>query len=221
MKPSIFFLLPFVFFARCKSNNSGRPHLPEEYTLNKADKEKGKTMVYLNRSSNESHYKDLFYIKKDNRQYLVQREHDGNKATDSMIYSPTHMVEMYSAVLGDSLMRPVEILLDTIIDNGKKLGKNKALFRMTNDSTQMDISAEVEYLKDTVFTWQEKTLPTLALKAHYEFFVKELATGRSMPVTVDYHSYYAKGIGLVRTIVFDQRNNSFPVDLVEIRDLVR
>jgi hypothetical protein len=221
MKNISFFLASLVFFAGCKPKGLPGPYLPVEYTLDEADKQKGKTMVYIDRSSNQYEYTDLFYIQKNNRQYLVDRERDSSGVTDSTIYYPTRMMETYSTLLEDSLLRRLEILKDTILNNGKKLGKYVGSFRTTNDLNQIDISVEQEYLKDTVFTWNAKSLPTLVLKTHYDFIIKHLPTGRSMSTGVDSHIYFAKGIGHVKTVIIKEEKNVGAIDLVEIRDLQR
>jgi hypothetical protein len=221
MKPGLFLLLSIVFFAGCKE--AGRPYLPVAFTLNKADKEKGKTLVYIDRSTNKYHYNDLFYIKKGNRKYLVRRWWDEEGVYDSALQSATHTLETYSTYLNDGVLNKGEILLDTIIDNGKKFGKSRFYLRHKGDSFQYDLSSVMEFVKDTVFTWQGKILPTIELTILSEYFLKEGATGKSKPYySLETWSYYAKGIGLVRTREHDRELNTYSTtDLVEIKDLIR
>lgn len=113
-----------------------------------------------------------------------------------------------------------QILLDTIVDNGKKLGKLLTKIRFANESTVIIIRAEEEFEKDTVFTWQQKQLPTLVVKSQFFGEIK-WKNGKDTSFTVQIWTFLAKGAGGVRSRILNEKENKLvDFDVVEIKDRV-
>jgi hypothetical protein len=137
---------------------------------------------------------------------------------DSTIEVDDRLIETYSSFLSDINQAKAKILKNSIIGNGKKLGEQLLTIQYTSDSLKLTIHAKSEYLKDTLFSWNKMELPTLVLKNQYAMFINKMPND-DPDIVNKYITYHVKGVGVVRTRIFDSRHNRMKnLDLVRTSD---
>ncbi len=113
------------------------------------------------------------------------------------------------------------ILSDTIIDNGRRLGKNILTVSYQSDSLEWLIRSESEFVKDTTFQWQGSSLPTIVIKTTYfstlkSKFINEIQTNFEL----SFLTYEASKIGTIKIkIPKTVDNKSKDINLVRIEDM--
>src|SRR5262245_3909807 len=119
MKVYIFLFLSLVSIC-CSTNKKRFLLIDPEYTISEKDKNKGKTLVYLDKQSGEHRYRDNYYQKRDGKAFLVTKFYNEDEVSDSAIELNGKPYEVYSSVFGDKKLIKAEILKDTVIDNQRK-----------------------------------------------------------------------------------------------------
>jgi hypothetical protein len=212
----ILFLI--IFLSACMSLKDKHPFIPLEYSLSEEEKVKGKTLIYEDKVTGERSYTDVFYKISGGKNLLILRAYTDSLISDSTVELDHKLYESYSGFFNHRLNK-AQIFLDTIIENGKKLGKYKLGVILKTDSAEITVRSEFEYIKDTSFVWKRKEVPALVIQAKYNFTLKDQDTDRPVNFIIEYLTYEAKGIGTIRMKVYnikEQRTKN--IDLIEIRD---
>ncbi|MGE0637647.1 MAG: hypothetical protein AB7G44_15885 [Bacteroidia bacterium] len=200
---------------------------------------KGKTLVYKRvGEKNADIFEDVHLISELGKQYLISKFYASSMNYDSSKYDINgKLIESYTFMLSgisDNVYLshppiiqnfhvqnyfPVKgvILQDTLIDTEKKLKKHIRQIVYLKNDTSITFKDEVEYLKDTVITWQGKQYDCIVTTG------KRIIEHANKDYTMHYTnesgvSYFAKGIGIIRYTRNTHNNSVKIIELVEIKD---
>lgn len=192
--------------------------IPKEYQFPEDSLVKGKTFIYEEAGTNEKSLTDMKMDIIGDKRYLISRQYSSDNLFDSVITVEDKIKEIYSFSFDDG--KPLKGLMaqDTIVKNGSKLGvRTKRTIFKANDYTSDNIS-KLEYLKDTVFTWQNKKVGCIVMRATSTTQLISNADSSASQELTSYHNlYFGKNIGLLKyTTSFKDQQYSFV--LVEICD---
>jgi hypothetical protein len=107
------------------------------------------------------------------------------------------------------------------VDNGRRYGKRILEEDYYSDSLIDRITAENEFMKDTVFTWKGVRLPTLMIKTSLQLTImRRFFHNNHQDISASVVSYLARGLGAVRITTYKAYDNKpVTIDLVQIRNL--
>ena len=143
-----------------------------------------------------------------------------NEKFDSLVYLNNRLLESYSYMFSKTQPTKALILSDTIIDNGKRLGKNILKVEFHTDSTVLAIRSESEFVKDTTFMWKDTSRSTLVLRTIYYTTLKTKKNNELLSdFQLEFIIYQAEKIGAIRVKIPKTVDNKIKyLDLVEIRN---
>jgi hypothetical protein len=219
MKLRTFFIVSALIFT-CKKVKTDNPFIPRDYYFPQDKIGNGKTFVFIDQNTGDTSYQDLYFKYRDNTKYLVVKAYRANSVEDSLIYLDYKLKESYSYFFGKTEARKAEILQDTVIENGKKLGKEILKVKFKSDSTLLTIISESEFLKDTTFIWKGALIPTLVIKTTYNNTVQSNMDNETQKVfKLEFLTYQGEKTGTLRFKVLTTREG-YPknIDLIEIKD---
>lgn len=119
----IYLLLIITPYYSCTTSKKIKQFIPTEYFFPEDQLNKGKTFIYIDQSNGDSSFHDLYHYKKDNETYLIRTTYSRNEHSDSLIYLNYKLIEVHSYFFSKTQATKAMILSDTIIDNGRRLGK--------------------------------------------------------------------------------------------------
>ncbi len=205
-------------FASCLSSKNGETFIPKEYQFPDDSLLMGKTFSYNKTESNEKNFTDLRLNVIGDKKYLVSRQYSSDKLFDSVITVEDKTKDIYSFSFDDGRPLKGEIIQDTIIKNGTKLGLRikRTIFKV-KDYTSDNLS-RLEYLKDTAIVWQKRKIDCIVMTATSTTQLINSTDNSARQELTSYHNlYYGKYIGLLKySTNFKDEHYSF--DLVEVRD---
>src|SRR5688572_4085705 len=114
MRILIFSILSGVCLT-CSTHKNLVRFIPLEYELSEEDKEIGKVLVYLDKTSGEYSYCEVFSLKKDGINYVIQKSYHSPDAMDSILVLNGKIAEYYSHILGGRTPVKAVILKDTVL----------------------------------------------------------------------------------------------------------
>ena len=210
-----------ISFFSCNSVRDSAIFLPEKYFLPEDQINSGKTFIYLDRSIGETSYIDYYFGDNNGRRVLVQKAYLLKGTNDSQIYFHRRLIESYSNIFNTTRLTKANIFRDTIIENGKRLGKHILSVSFESDSTIWKIISESEFMKDTIFTWKGKSLPTLVINTTYNTTIQnKFDRNENMNFKIEFNTYEAEKIGSVRlNVLTTTEHKPKIIDLIEIKDL--
>ena len=218
MRPLLLFI-SICFFDSCISQRNSQTYIPKQYQYPEDSILNGRTFVYQNIRTSEENYTDFRLKTVGNKKYLISVQYLPNKTEDSVITLNDKTEEIYSFSFGDGKPLKGLVVQDTIINNETKLGKRikRTIFK-ANDYTSDNVS-ELEYLKDTTFTWQERKIDCIVLKVTSTTQLISYSSDSSRQALASYHNlYYGRNIGLLKyTTSFNNEHYEFV--LKKIKDI--
>lgn len=216
----VYAFLISIYFLSCTVNNSGTSFLPLEYRFPEIKTGEKKTYVYVDKSNGDSSFYDYYHPIKNGQVYFIVKTYNARGISDSSVYLNGKLLESYAHLFDNEILTKGVILQDTVIKNGKRLGKHILETRFSSGSLVNFFRAEYEFVKDTVFTWQNTILPTLVIKSAMSLTIKSNVTSNVQSEhRISFVSYQAKGIGTIRiTFLQTAENKSKTIDLLQIID---
>jgi len=217
MRIVIFSFLLGVCLA-CSTHKNAKRFIPLEYELSEEDKQIGKILVYSEKTSGKYSYCEVFTLKKEALNYVVQSYRNPD-AMDSILELNGKISEYYSHILGGKTAVKAQILKDTVWGTAES-AKSEQHIRFVNDSMQLMIVSHSKYVKDTTFNWKGKSHSVIVTQTEFTGIINKFPENDDLiDVTSHFLTYYAKGIGVVRQKVFNvQEKNYRDINLVEIKD---
>jgi hypothetical protein len=213
-------LLIFAFICACNLKKKNTPFIPLEYLFPESEIGAGKTFIYVDQSTGDSIFHNLSHYQTKGQTYLILTAYSPKERFDSLVYRDNKLLESYSYMFSKTEATRAVILLDTIIDNGRRLGKNILKVEFHVDSTVLAVRSESEFVKDTIFAWQGVSLPSLVIKTIYYTTLK--GRNDNFPLTnfqIEFLTYQAKKTGAVRIKILKTKDNQTKyIDLKEIRN---
>jgi hypothetical protein len=189
----------FSVILACKTGQTSKLFIPEEFSLAKEIVNKSVTLVYYDSLQKQYSYTDLFAVNNGNNRYLVQKIYDINGTNDSIVYINDKMIENYSYILDRNHPSKGNIIRDTILNNNDKLGRRLVDIIFETDSISLMISSESFYVKDTVLTWHNITDKALVISTKYSGALEsKLDSSISSKFIFEITSYHLRKIGIVK-----------------------
>ena len=213
----LFFL---ILFHSCQSFKETGSFIPLKYSFPENEINKGKTFTYLDESNGEKTYYDYYFGDNYGKKCLIVKDYSSDGTGDSIIYVDHKLVESYAHFFSRYKPTKANILLDTTIHNGTRLGKNFLTVQFESDSTLLTIRSESEFLKDTTFNWKGTLLPTLIIKTtYYNTIHGKISDALDYRFQIEFITYLAQKIGRVRTRMLTTKENKLKnIDLIDIQD---
>jgi len=211
-------LLLSILCLACKTSKIDHSFIPVEFYFPADQIGEGKTFTYVDESSGDKTYLDYYHGYENNKKYLIQKAYSLQGTNDSLIYLDYQLIETYSYMFSDKEPTKGDIQQDTVIENGKKLGKNIRKVAFQTDSTLLTIISESEYVKDTIFSWKGTLLPTLVIKTTYNSSIKsKLHSEPPTDFRIEFLTYEAKGTGTIRIRMLTTQDKRVKnIDLIKI-----
>jgi hypothetical protein len=214
--PFLVFLL--ILVAACSTITKSNVFVPIEYTFPEGQIASGKTFVQVDQATGDTSFEDRYHFVKNNREYLIQKFYSAQGTSDSTLYLDSKLAESYSYVFSKTVASRALILLDTIINNGKKLGKDILKVEYKSDSTILSIRSESEFIKDTTVRWRKVFLPTLVIRTTiYSSLKSRFYPSIKTDFKIDYLMYEAKNTGTVKIKLLTPKEKV--IDLIDIRNI--
>jgi hypothetical protein len=196
-------LLFVAFFLNKCSDNKSTYFIPEkfQYPENKIDQ--GKTFIYQNTLTKKLAFKSFKILDIEGQKYLITKQFDSTSTIDSAISLNGKTVEDYYFVLnGGHSVTKANIIDDTVISNGLKLGKHVTKFIYQTPTISMTTNVEDVFVKDTSCIWDGKTRDCLAIKSIAKVQFNSMTdTSFKYVLNASNIMYYAKNIGLIKYII--------------------
>lgn len=186
--------------------------------------QKGVTTVFVNPDNGDSAFEDNWLITKDGKDIMISISYDEGKKRDSTLTGmDDDFYEWYSWVGNDSVDTvPKKFIKEKYkrTDDGTKLGKEYAKFRLDHAHYKFYIEGTSSYVKDTSMMIGDSMVNCIVTRMDANAFYETIIPIDSFNTPKRYQvvAYSAKGLGQVRTIgSYDQ--SIFRWDLKEIRPL--
>jgi hypothetical protein len=190
--------------------------------LSEKDKVRGKKLCYSDEVSGEHSYSDVYYLDNGGRQYFITTTYTDSQKLDSVVEYNNKALSSYSYLNKGKTLSKNEIFLDTIINDGTRLGLQKINFKSLGDSAEFMVSSESRFVKDTLFNFRGDQLPTLVIQTTWNTTMKDRFADGTVKFQMTFLMYFAKGIGKVRTRIYNINEKRIKnIDLVAIQDLLR
>lgn len=202
----------------CMSSQNDEAFIPKEYQFPDDSLLRGKTFIYNKKGTSDKNFIDLRLNVVGNKKYLISRQYSFDKLFDSAITLNDKTKEIYSFSFDDGRPLIGQIIQDTIIKNGTKLGlRIKRTIFKAKDYTSDNLS-KLEYLKDTVIVWQKRKIKCIVMVATSTTQLISGTENSARQELTSYHNlYYGKHLGLLKySINFKEEQYSF--DLVEVQN---
>lgn len=203
----------------CMMTRNDEPFIPKEYQFPEDSLLTGKTFVYGKEGTNDKSFTDLKVNVIGSKRYLVSRQYSSDKVFDSSLAVNDKTKEIYSFSFDDGKPLKGLIVQDTILKNGTKLGlRTKRTVFKASDFVSDNIS-KLEYLKDTLFTWKNKKIDCIVMRATSTTQLISSSDSSARQELTSYHNlYYGKNLGLLKyTTSFKDEHYSFILE--EIHDM--
>ena len=194
--------------------------IPSEYMFPDEEIGNGKTFIYVDSSNSEEHSQDHYFGYNNGQKCRIVRAYSSTGTNDSTIYINHKLVESYSRFFYRDELTRAAILQDTIVQNGKRLGKNILIVKFESESRLLTIRTQSEFLKDTIFNWKGRMLPTIAIQTTYNSTMhwkseKEVDTSFKIEII----TYEAKRTGTVRIrVLTTKENRPKNLDLIAVQN---
>jgi hypothetical protein len=210
----IFLLCIILFFIGCNKVKKDS-FIPKEYEYPDDSLLNGKTFTYQDLPNGQKYSDDCSIQYISNDKWYFDITHNDKKIYDSTIYLNDKRFVSYSSPYLEGRLLKDSIIQDTILPNGTKYGKSITSFiDKKNDSTSLNVSYTLEYLKDTDIIWNNASIHCIVIKDSSKYRYNE---GKASTIYLDYkEEYYGKKMGIIK--VFDYFNNRLIVsELKEIK----
>ena len=187
----------FTFLASCNNSAPINQFIPDEYNYPDDSMLVGKTFIYEDTVTGQKAYTDCKLVNNSQGQYITSRNYVNGKTYDSTISLNNKMIETYSSpYIGNDLLK-CQIIQDTIIKNGTKLGQSITKTLLRNDSDKVFNTVVSEYLKDTLLMWNNKSTPCIIISNISRDEYRNSNDSITEVIEGSYNGYYCKKLGLV------------------------
>lgn len=192
----------FVLFISCANKPLPKHVVPDDFNLLDSQIGSGKIMVYLNAAINDTSYIKLFHKDIDKKVVLVQCAYSNNSMSDSAILVSGKIIDYYLNVQNDGSLWKADSLSNRTVLNPKGKPVELSGFRCKKGSLYASTNTETWILKDTLFTWQGKLLPTLVTKSIIETRSNFLSTPTGdHNFKIEVISYFGKNTGCIKRML--------------------
>ena len=190
-------LLAILFFSKCSDTKTAY-FIPEEYQYPDNKIGNGKIFIYQDSLTKEFVSKSIKLINMDGRTYRIYKQYDSTSTTDSAIIFNGKMVEDYNFIIGGRATK-ADIMEDTIINNGFKLGQRVYKCVYNTPPTFTTQNSEETFLKDTSINWKGKSTKCLLTNESVLLEVHLISdTTEKQVLHATLTNYYAEGYGMIK-----------------------
>ena len=218
MRTIIFFIF-ICLLESCHSQRNDKTFIPKEYQYPVDSILNGKTFVYQKQGTSEKNYTDFKLKTIGDNKYLISVQYLADKTEDSVLTLNDKTKEIYSFSFNDGKLLKGVVTQDTVINDGAKLGKRIKRTIFKADDYTSDNTSELEYLKDTTYTWKSKKIDCTVVKAISTTQLISNSSDSSRQALTSYHYlYFGKNIGLVEYIT-SFKDEHYVFELIAINDI--
>ena len=192
-----FLLLATLFFNKCTDTKTAY-FIPQEFQYPDAKIGNGKIFVYEDSLTKKLALKSIKLINVNGNNYRVYKQYDSTATTDSTIIFNGKTFEDYNFIINGKAAK-ADIIQDTIINNGIKLGEHiyKCIYNTPPTFTSLNI--EEKFLKDTSIYWQGKPVKCLLTYESIRLEIHSISdTSEKQGLSATLTNYYAKGYGIIK-----------------------
>lgn len=194
-----------VFVYKALDNENGY-FIPKEFEYPSSKIDSGKTFIYQNSLTKQHSLTDLKLMNVAGKIFRTIKNYDSTGATsDSSKIYDGKAIEVYNFFMAnDGTRTKADIIQDTILNDGHKLGIHltKSIYRTKH--TTNEIASIGQYLKDTTITWKNTLVPVLVITNNSVIELRTNTNGIKMTHTIKVFSnqYFGQGIGLIKYSVY-------------------
>src|SRR5438309_4610220 len=212
-------VLSLLFLFACAKKSESKLFLPIEYEFPEMKAGESKTYVYVDRDSPDSTFCNYDVYSKDGHNLLIASFYSGKITEDSLLYLDGRLEEAYASFFNKVNLGKADILTDTVVETGRRYGKQILEENFSSDSLINFVRHESEFMKDTVFVWKGVRYPTIVTKTTASLRIKsKILPKLRNDFEVQYLIYQGEHIGALRITFLNMKDNKTKtLDLVEIR----
>lgn len=212
------FFIFICLFESCHSQRDDETFIPKEYQYPEDSILNGKTFVYQKSGTSEKNYTDFKLKIIDNKKWLISVQYSADKTEDSVLTLNDKTKEIYSFSFNDGKPLNGLVAQDTVINDGTKLGKRIKRTVFKTDDYTSDNTSQLEYLKDTIFTWKSRKIDCIVMKAVSTTQLINNSDSSRQALSSFHNLYFGKNIGLVKYST-DYKEEHYMFELTEINDI--